>query len=227
MKVFKLVLIVCVGFLAGIANASSLGAGSDAAEAGKATKGSIAHISSVQFDEPGIKTGEAKEFVPRTKEEENVKKQYYSFFHCIDSGDKANAVKYWMYPDYIDWLHKQAPEYTLAEIKSMAEDLGFEGMHQIIRSLKSTKGISNVTVKLTDMKYKQKVGNNWICVFEYAIQFKYEGQLLYVPDISMAISLDNGNNFYFLALSPNSPKFLKLRFSQSVIDKVMSYYIPY
>ena len=69
MKVFKLVLIVCVGFMAGIANASSLGAGSDASMAGKASKGSIARISSVQFDEPGIKTGEAKEFVPRTKEE--------------------------------------------------------------------------------------------------------------------------------------------------------------
>ena len=226
MKISKLVLVVCVGFMAGIANASSLGAGSDASMAGKASKGSIARISSVQFDEPGIKTGEAKEFVPRTKEEENVKKQFYSFFHYIDLGDKANAVKYLMYPDYIDWLHKQAPEYTLAEVKSMSEDVLFE-MYQTTRYLKTMKGISNVAVKMTDMKYKQKVGNNLIYAFEYAIQFKYEGQLLYSPDISLVISLDNGKSFYFLALSPDSPEILKPRFSQSVIDKVMSYYIPY
>lgn len=226
MKISKLVLVVCVGFMAGIANASSLGAGSDASETGKASNGSIARLSSVQFDEPGIKTGEAKEFVPRTKEEENVKNQYYSFFHCIDSGDKANAVKYLMYPDYIDWLHKQAPEYTLAEVKSMSEDVLYE-MYQTTRYLKTMKGISNVTIKMTDMKYKQKVGNNFIYAFEYAIQFKYEGQLLYSPDISLAISLDNGKSFYFLALSPDSPEILKSRFSQSVIDKVMSYYIPY
>lgn len=165
--------------------------------------------------------GQVVDYKGRNKEEENMLSQFRSYNKALLRGDIGNAIHY-QYPDAAKYFKKYYPgESEDGVMRRLFEDLSMQTIEQVKRF--ESHGVElNIAVSRLVRKVSQ--GNNIFYVFEIVSNMVNENLQLYTtPDLTLAVSTNNGKNWTFNAMNDDTPNILRISYSDEIVDKVMGY----
>lgn len=159
------------------------------------------------------------------KNEQNLISQFYSYSNALYRGDIEGAQSYFL-KDATIYYRKFYPAGT--NDKQIENELFHEGSKVYVdlnqKAYKMNVSFENV---VTSIERKVVTGNNIIVVFNYAALLHNEKASIYItPDessLTIGISLNEGKNWKYLALTDDTPNILRLSFNDDVINQVMNY----
>lgn len=176
----------------------------------------------------GFDIGEANAYIGKDKVEKNFISQANSYSSALLKNDQDN-MRYYLYPDAVNYFRKLNPEYTNDELYYEFFKLGYK----VVQEMDSLYASSGVELSLVVCNIDRKVdlGQNKFFIFEYTSQLFREAakKIKYIHtkpefnDKSIGISLNNGKNWTFITMNNDTPNILRLKFSEEVVNKVMGY----
>lgn len=169
----------------------------------------------------GFNLGQVVDCKGNNKEEENMLSQFRSYNLALLRGDIDNAIHY-QYPDAAKYFKK----YYLGEsndvvMRKLFEDLSMQTIEGVKRF--ESHGIE-INIVVSRLIRKVTYGENIFYVFEIVSNMVSDNlQLHTTPDLTLAVSSNNGKNWTFNAMNDDTPNILRISFSNEIVDKVMGY----
>ena len=169
----------------------------------------------------GYHLGEVLEYKGNNDQEQNMLKQFRSYNSALLRGDIPNAKSY-IYPDATIYFRKFYPDLNDEEITDEFFSALSDEMIAAIRKYDEHGIVLDFVVGRISRKITYN--ENVFFVFElYSIMKNEKLQMYSDSDETLAISIDNGKKWKFLAVNEDTPHILKLRYNEDVIDKIMGY----
>lgn len=169
----------------------------------------------------GFTLGQVVECKGNNKEEENMLSQFRSYNLALLRGDIDNAIHY-QYPDAAKYFKKYYPSESYDGVmRKLFEDLSMQTIEGVKRF--ESHGIE-INIVVSRLIRKVTYGENIFYVFEIVSNMVSDNlQLHTTPDLTLAVSLNNGKNWTFNAMNDDTPNILRISFSNEIVDKVMGY----
>jgi|GEM_PF-2094643 len=176
----------------------------------------------------GFDIGEANAYIGKDKVELNFISQANSYSSALLKNDQDN-MKYYLYPDAINYFRKLFPQYTNEELYNEFFKSGYKIAHEM-DSIYANSGVE-LSLVVCNIDRKVDLGQSKFFIFEYTSQLYREAatKIKYIHtksdlnDKSIGISLNNGRSWTFLTMNNDTPNILRLRFSEEIVNKVMGY----
>ncbi|MCH5308367.1 MAG: hypothetical protein J1E58_00795 [Prevotella sp.] len=169
----------------------------------------------------GFTLGKVMECKGHNKEEENMLSQFRSYNLALLRGDIDNAIHY-QYPDAAKYFKEYYPgESNDGVMRKLFEEFSMHAIEQVKRF--ENHGIE-INIVVSRLIRKVTYGENIFYVFEIVSNMVNDNlQLHTTPDLTLAVSSNNGKNWTFNAMNDDTPNILRISFSNEIVDKVMGY----
>lgn len=169
----------------------------------------------------GFTLGRVVDCKGHSKEEENMLSQFRSYNSALLRGDIDNAIHY-QYPDAAKYFKKYYPgESYDGVMRKLFEDLSMQTIEGLKRF--ESHGIE-VNIVVSRLIRKVTYGENIFYVFEIVSNMVSNNLQIYTtPDLTLAVSSNNGKNWTFNAMNEDTPNILRISHSNEIVDKVMGY----
>lgn len=169
----------------------------------------------------GFAPGQVVDYQGSNKEEENMLSQFRTYNNALLRGDIDNAIHY-QYQDAVKYFKKYYPgESDDNVLRRLFEDVSKQTIELVNRY--ESHGIDfNIVVSRLIRKVCQ--GDNIFYVFEIVTNLVNDNlQLHTTPDLTLAVSTNNGENWTFNAMNDDTPNILRISFSDEIVDRIMGY----
>ena len=176
----------------------------------------------------GYSWGQAKPYVGKNAIEKNIIRESSNYYNALLNGDIDKAVSYF-YPDVIAYNKKLYPD-DFADNNDVT--------HEIIKYL--SDNLINLNKDYNDYGMETdfmvcnidkiiETDEAILCVFGVTTQVYYEkskGEKYFhstpsLEDYQIGVSFNKGKDWTFMTLTEDTPNILQLRFSKSVINKII------
>jgi hypothetical protein len=176
----------------------------------------------------GYHWGQAKPYVGKDIIEKNIIRESSNYYKALLNGDIKRASNY-IYPDVITYNKKYHPNDYIGD-DIINEAIKFLSDHLI----KLNKGYSDYGMEIDFIVCKIdkiiEAHEAILCAFGITTQVyydKYKGEkyfhsTLSYEDYQIGVSLNNGNDWYFMTLHENVSNILQLRFSKDIISQIIN-----
>lgn len=169
----------------------------------------------------GLILGEVIYYEGKNKEEMNMLSQFKSYNNALWRGDIDNAILY-QYPDAAKYFMKYYPgENEDGVMRKIFEDMSMQTIEQAKRF--ESHGV-DLSIVVSRPIRKVMQGDNILYVFEIVSNMVNENlQIHSTPDLTLAVSTNQGKNWTFNAMNDDTPNILRISYSKDIVDKVMGY----
>lgn len=170
----------------------------------------------------GFAAGMVIECNGRNKIEENLLSQFKSYCSALLRGDVDNALHY-QFADAAQYYRRFYPEEESNDnvLRLLFEEASKQTL-ELCKQFESYGAELDFVVSRFVRRVSQ--GDNIFYVFEIVSNICNDKiQVHTTPDLTLAVSTNNGKNWAFNAMNEDTPNILRINYSNEIVDKVMGY----
>ena len=148
--------------------------------------------------------------------EQNLRSQLTLYLDAFLKGNVDEAFHH-IYPDMLLWLKRDNPDsFSIADAKKFFKDLTVD-----LRLLEEQKGFKT-NYELGDIVHRVDLGSEKIYTILTSLNAKKDMHEIRMGGEIIAITIDNGKTWKFIQKDADtSPEILRIRFSNSIVEKIM------